>query len=401
MLPLTPRELAADAAACVTAGADAFHVHPRDADGHETLDPHAVDMAVTAIRRATGQPVGVSTSQAIERDPARRSPDLGVERAGLRSVIVSEGRCRRHHGSALGSRDRIEGGLVGRRRRGARRDGFADRITRVLVEPWGGRPRRHAPDDRGDPRRARRARHHRPAAAAQRRRRGLAGARRRARPRPRDSHGVRGHPPPAPRHCSGSNATSCTRPRSARPLAARAPGLSRRRRALAPARRCARRPGRCSCRSCRRGRHPRRRPSGEACRGAIALVTLLLLGEDLLHVGAELLGAALGRSSGSASRKILSSASGATTVPMSHALSDPSRPRSSARAGGDEPGAHLRLGGDLRGERAHLGRTDQQRHVLAREVHGSLGVEVDLHITRRQARSEASAAQRYIAPVSR
>jgi uncharacterized protein (DUF849 family) len=35
-VPVTLEELASDAAACVAAGARAFHVHPRDASGAES-----------------------------------------------------------------------------------------------------------------------------------------------------------------------------------------------------------------------------------------------------------------------------------------------------------------------------------------------------------------------------
>ena len=37
-VPRTPQELAEAARACVAAGAESIHAHPRDADGHETLD---------------------------------------------------------------------------------------------------------------------------------------------------------------------------------------------------------------------------------------------------------------------------------------------------------------------------------------------------------------------------
>jgi uncharacterized protein (DUF849 family) len=51
-LPLTPEELARDARAVVDAGASALHVHPRDADGRESLEPAACDAAVAALRDA-------------------------------------------------------------------------------------------------------------------------------------------------------------------------------------------------------------------------------------------------------------------------------------------------------------------------------------------------------------
>ncbi|SCF39874.1 3-keto-5-aminohexanoate cleavage protein [Micromonospora mirobrigensis] len=72
-VPLTPAELAADAARCAAAGAAAVHVHPRDATGAESLEPEPVAAAVTAIRAARpGLPVGVSTGSWIEEDPVSR-----------------------------------------------------------------------------------------------------------------------------------------------------------------------------------------------------------------------------------------------------------------------------------------------------------------------------------------
>ncbi|GIG70713.1 3-keto-5-aminohexanoate cleavage protein [Phytomonospora endophytica] len=73
-VPLTPAELAADAAACVAVGAGAVHMHPRDADGNETLAPTEIAAAVAAVRAACpGTPVGVSTGVWIsDGDPDAR-----------------------------------------------------------------------------------------------------------------------------------------------------------------------------------------------------------------------------------------------------------------------------------------------------------------------------------------
>ncbi|WNM40468.1 3-keto-5-aminohexanoate cleavage protein [Micromonospora halotolerans] len=68
-VPVTPDELAADAVRC----AAAVHVHPRGADGAESLDPAVIAAAVTAIRAARpGLPVGVSTGAWIAPEPADR-----------------------------------------------------------------------------------------------------------------------------------------------------------------------------------------------------------------------------------------------------------------------------------------------------------------------------------------
>jgi uncharacterized protein (DUF849 family) len=59
--PITPSEVAADAIAAVAAGAEEIHVHARDADGLESLDPEAVASTVAALRETTDVFIGVST----------------------------------------------------------------------------------------------------------------------------------------------------------------------------------------------------------------------------------------------------------------------------------------------------------------------------------------------------
>jgi uncharacterized protein (DUF849 family) len=72
-LPISADELARDAKAVVAAGAEALHVHPRDASGRQTLGPHQCAATVTAIRAAVpGVPLGFTTIATIERDPQRR-----------------------------------------------------------------------------------------------------------------------------------------------------------------------------------------------------------------------------------------------------------------------------------------------------------------------------------------
>ncbi|MET8368083.1 3-keto-5-aminohexanoate cleavage protein [Micromonospora sp. NPDC005194] len=72
-VPVTPTELAADAARCAALGVAAVHVHPRGAAGVESLRPAVIADALTAIRAARpGLPVGVSTGAWIEPDPAAR-----------------------------------------------------------------------------------------------------------------------------------------------------------------------------------------------------------------------------------------------------------------------------------------------------------------------------------------
>jgi uncharacterized protein (DUF849 family) len=72
-LPLTAADLAAAARGAAEAGAFAVHVHPRRADGAQTLDPLPCGEAVAAIRLACpALPVGLSTAAWIEPDPDRR-----------------------------------------------------------------------------------------------------------------------------------------------------------------------------------------------------------------------------------------------------------------------------------------------------------------------------------------
>ena len=73
-VPFTPAELALSAAGAVAAGAEAIHVHPRGADGRESLRAADIGAAVAAIRQACpGIPVGVSTGLWITSgDPEAR-----------------------------------------------------------------------------------------------------------------------------------------------------------------------------------------------------------------------------------------------------------------------------------------------------------------------------------------
>lgn len=65
-VPCTPAELARNARAAVDAGANELHVHPRGADGLESLHPEDVAEALLAIRTGTpGIPVGLSTRRPI------------------------------------------------------------------------------------------------------------------------------------------------------------------------------------------------------------------------------------------------------------------------------------------------------------------------------------------------
>jgi len=72
-LPLSPDELAIDAAQSVAAGAGAIHVHVRRSSGTESLLEPDVTATLLAIRGACpGTPVGISTAAWIEPDLTAR-----------------------------------------------------------------------------------------------------------------------------------------------------------------------------------------------------------------------------------------------------------------------------------------------------------------------------------------
>jgi uncharacterized protein (DUF849 family) len=61
-LPITPEQLATAAVAAHQAGAKAVHMHPKTANGVDSLDPGIVGAAVSAVRHAVpGLPLGVTT----------------------------------------------------------------------------------------------------------------------------------------------------------------------------------------------------------------------------------------------------------------------------------------------------------------------------------------------------
>jgi uncharacterized protein (DUF849 family) len=144
-VPQAPAELAADAVAVRRAGAFAVHVHPRTADGAQTMRARACDAAVAAIRAAApGLPVGLSTSEAIDPDPFARAAAVTTWRArpDFVSVNLSElgwagiVRAARHAGIA------VEAGLATPADAEQLADSsFTHQVIRALVEVNGG------PDD--------------------------------------------------------------------------------------------------------------------------------------------------------------------------------------------------------------------------------------------------------------
>src|SRR6516162_311086 len=97
-VPVTPAELAAEAAAAVKAGAEAVHVHPRGSNTAESVLPDDVGVAVAAVRGACpGIAVGVSTGLWITGDRAARQAAVArwrdlpaASRPDFASVNLSE-----------------------------------------------------------------------------------------------------------------------------------------------------------------------------------------------------------------------------------------------------------------------------------------------------------------------
>jgi uncharacterized protein (DUF849 family) len=136
-VPISIEELMVDALACVSAGARAFHLHPRDEAGEERLDPATVDAVVAAVRGPHGYPVGVTTGEWIEPDITRRVKLISQWRqADYATVnIVEEGSfevVRAMLGAGVG----VEAGLQTVADTETLVDsGLADRMLRICIEP--------------------------------------------------------------------------------------------------------------------------------------------------------------------------------------------------------------------------------------------------------------------------
>src|SRR3954447_7119561 len=141
-MPITAAELARDAKACVGAGAGAIHMHPRDADGRESLDATVIDATVREVRAACGVPVGVSTGAWIEPDLERRLELISAwSEPDYASVNISEDgwqqvfRALRQRGIG------VEAGVWSLEdARALNESGLASDLTRILIEPVGADP---------------------------------------------------------------------------------------------------------------------------------------------------------------------------------------------------------------------------------------------------------------------
>lgn len=137
--PRTPSRLAVEARAAVAAGAVSVHLHPYDDRGRQTLAAEPCAAALRAVRAACpGVPISLSTSAAIEPDPARRQALVAAWTEWPELVTANQGEagirelCELLLARGVG----IEAGLL------ALDDahafvaaGIASRCVRVLLEP--------------------------------------------------------------------------------------------------------------------------------------------------------------------------------------------------------------------------------------------------------------------------
>ena len=92
-LPITPEQLAADAAECAQAGASIYHLHVRDREGRPTMDLERFRAAHDAIREASDLIVQFTTGGSVSDGPeARLAPlELRPEMATLTTGTVNFG----------------------------------------------------------------------------------------------------------------------------------------------------------------------------------------------------------------------------------------------------------------------------------------------------------------------
>jgi uncharacterized protein (DUF849 family) len=140
-VPTSPAELGRAAADAAAAGAGAFHIHPRDPAGAESLDPHAVTACVRAVREACpGLPVGTTTNVwGVEHGPERLELVASWEHASLPdfcSVNVHEEGAADLMALLLERNVGVEAGVwTPEAAKTLLETGLAERCVRVLVEP--------------------------------------------------------------------------------------------------------------------------------------------------------------------------------------------------------------------------------------------------------------------------
>jgi uncharacterized protein (DUF849 family) len=152
-VPRTPQELADEAKACVAAGVTSIHAHPRDPDGHESLEDRDIAAAVRALRAAVARTqISFSTGLWItagDVDARQRAIASWTERPDLVSLNFAEEGWRelaqllseRGVGieagiwTAADAQRLAESGLVAMWGRGSRGTRHHPPVHRILVEP--------------------------------------------------------------------------------------------------------------------------------------------------------------------------------------------------------------------------------------------------------------------------
>lgn len=138
-IPITPDELATEAAASVAAGAGVVHVHVRDRHGNASLDADDVARALDAIRSASpGIPIGISTGAWIVPDLARRLSVIGTwtDLPDFASVNLHEAGATLVMQLLLDSGVGVEAGVWNAPAAATLvESGLADDCARILLEP--------------------------------------------------------------------------------------------------------------------------------------------------------------------------------------------------------------------------------------------------------------------------
>ncbi len=138
-LPVTPDQCADAAEEAIAAGAGALHIHPRRADGAQSLDAEAQAATILAIRRRSPDiAIGVSTALWIEPDPAKRLAHVLSWTAlpDFASVNFDEPDAAAMSEALLSRGVGVEAGLSAATDVAALvASGVASRLLRVLIEP--------------------------------------------------------------------------------------------------------------------------------------------------------------------------------------------------------------------------------------------------------------------------
>ena len=136
---MTPQELGDAAEEAVEAGARTIHIHPKDAQGEDTMAAVYVDAAVAAVRAcAPGVPIGVTTGAWTEPDPRPpgRPRALLVRAARPRLGELARGRGDTVAAALLETGVGVEAGVFSGTDAPARLRAwpYAHRVLRVLAE---------------------------------------------------------------------------------------------------------------------------------------------------------------------------------------------------------------------------------------------------------------------------